>query len=789
MTKETRHIIAVMLLMLACLAISCTDRTEEAAEGSRLQFAVSVADMAEQASTRAPQPVTTLKFDGDVGGRPLYLHFYTDEALGNDGSADTRATAMTTASLPASITVEGVASDGNSVFSGTASKAASWITETQWPRAKSSMRFASLIGSPTSSTKLSCTDGTWTLPTYTFDAVPDEDVLFALSDEYSGSTYQTVDMRFRHIFSSVGVMTRTVEQGIVFESITFKGIADSGTYDAATDKWTLVDGSTRDLTIDLGGQESTGEAYQYLTGREERNIVLPQTFGDDATQTIELKVVADGVEKTLTQSLKNVEWQEGTNMWCVISTSAINWEYTLEVHLDSSTQLTHEGGTVNFTVTSYRTSSSGKVEEAVPWQMTYTDNAMVTSATEYSETGGKVQSVSLAITNAPERSTNNMITKNKERGTSDKPFDLSTNDLSTDNVSVSMTTANCYIVSAPGYYQIPLVRGNAYKNGSLNEAAFNTADGSYSSGNEDDVKIKITNAERAKAKVVRTTVVGSINESDGLAPSIIKGSNGFDYLKFHVTNSIASGNSIIAACDASGNVLWSWHIWFISLSEDDLKPDFLPYNLGWIPDSQYDERSMTVSITQTRGAKKNFDFTVSQSGRTTDNTNSCLYYQWGRKDPFPFATESSLEYEYNNGNQSFANGVLPPETPYYNSYSNEWYYEYTTSYWGYREYTHYSNLWGADDGTTKTIYDPSPAGYRVPTVTEMDDNASTLSLREKGYYYPNYSGGISGTYYWASSWNDNNYREAYDHPYYYGSNKLRYGYSYYAMPIRPVKEK
>ena len=41
------------------------------------------------------------------------------------------------------------------------------------------------------------------------------------------------------------------------------------------------------------------------------------------------------------------------------------------------------------------------------------------------------------------------------------------------NSRTSRTTANCYLVHAPGTYKIPLVYGNAIKNGAVNTEAFN----------------------------------------------------------------------------------------------------------------------------------------------------------------------------------------------------------------------------------------------------------------------------------------------------------------------------
>jgi hypothetical protein len=77
-----------------------------------------------------------------------------------------------------------------------------------------------------------------------------------------------------------------------------------------------------------------------------------------------------------------------------------------------------------------------------------------------------------------------------------------------------------------------------------------------------------------------------------------------------------------------------------------------------------------------------------------------LYYQWGRKDPIPL----------NNNLITFANGQVSMETAIRNP--NTFFYKEETYDW---LSTPNDNLWGGITGT-KSIYDPSPAGFKVPLV-------------------------------------------------------------------------
>ena len=67
------------------------------------------------------------------------------------------------------------------------------------------------------------------------------------------------------------------------------------------------------------------------------------------------------------------------------------------------------------------------------------------------------------------------------KGTSDAPFDLSTIHVATGQ-TVARSTANCYVVQAPGYYSFPLVYGNTLRNGAYNQKANCTIASTTTSG-------------------------------------------------------------------------------------------------------------------------------------------------------------------------------------------------------------------------------------------------------------------------------------------------------------------
>jgi uncharacterized protein (TIGR02145 family) len=97
-----------------------------------------------------------------------------------------------------------------------------------------------------------------------------------------------------------------------------------------------------------------------------------------------------------------------------------------------------------------------------------------------------------------------------------------------------------------------------------------------------------------------------------------------------------------------------------------------------------------------------------------------LVYQWGRKDPFPGPSSIEVEGTYYGFAAVAGTPIATSSTPislndaikhpnkFINSGSTDWL------------STSDGTLWG--DEASKTIYDPCPAGYRVPNRVKSNDN-------------------------------------------------------------------
>lgn len=152
------------------------------------------------------------------------------------------------------------------------------------------------------------------------------------------------------------------------------------------------------------------------------------------------------------------------------------------------------------------------------------------------------------------------------------------------------------------------------------------------------------------------------------------------------------GNAVIAAKDASGEILWSWHIW---MTDQPQEQEYYN-NAGTMMDRNLGATSATPGDVGARG----------------------LLYQWGRKDPFLGSSSMSDDNEAkstitwpsavssDSSNGTIAYAIANPTTFITeNRYILDWYY--TDS-----EPTYYTR-WTTSD-QAKSIYDPCPSGWRVP---------------------------------------------------------------------------
>lgn len=349
-------------------------------------------------------------------------------------------------------------------------------------------------------------------------------------------------------------------------------------------------------------------------------------------------------------------------------------------------------------------------------------------------------------------------------------------------------TANCYLVTAPGFYKFKAdVKGNGVVPSQLGSVAGETVI-----------------APKSALVLWYNTLQKSnnwVDESPVYLSSVSLDSDG--YIRFYTPDVFVPGNVVIAAfaeegvtyenitvdenkCINNATLLWSWNIWAAE---------------------GYDPAATAIIADGNVFMDRNLGAPISGVG-TTGNYEPAgavgNYYQWGRKDPFPAISDygNCLPCQYSNtlfgtptytpvkalqingqsskmnlNGQMFGyrtksgggfdidkawnliarNDISSDKTTkngVYVSYAVVHPYKYITnnsnSFGGWRTWINgddasYKSFWG-DTDHQKTLFDPCPAGWRVSSKDEaekflvvavnatMADNK--VGYEYQGYYFP-----------------------------------------------------
>lgn len=202
------------------------------------------------------------------------------------------------------------------------------------------------------------------------------------------------------------------------------------------------------------------------------------------------------------------------------------------------------------------------------------------------------------------------------------------------------------------------------------------------------------------------------------------------HVKIPVTK---GGNAVIAAYDAAHTIVWSWHLWISGYVPALLTGDITPVNReGAIEAAQSATAGGMVHVyggiswTDPAGSfyqcvmmDRNLGATA--GGLQTDAMNWVrtfgLLYQGGRKDPI-FGTADGGTAEKNIIYDGYGNPLELDKTQASKSASVEQTIQHPLSY--YNPAT--TAMWNGDGA--KTIYDPCPAGWRVPSNEYLNNAAS-----------------------------------------------------------------
>lgn len=340
-------------------------------------------------------------------------------------------------------------------------------------------------------------------------------------------------------------------------------------------------------------------------------------------------------------------------------------------------------------------------------------------------------------------------------------------------------TANCYLVTSPGFYKFKAdVKGNGVVPSQLESVAGETVI-----------------APKSALVLWYNTLQTSnnwVDESPVYVSSVSLDSDG--YIRFYTPSVFVPGNVVIAAfaeegvtydnitadenkCINNATLLWSWNIWAAD---------------------GYDPEAATITAGGKQFMNRLLGATISGMGTTGDYIPIGAvgnYYQWGRKDPFPAFSDYTVTIptQYTNilfgtptytpitalkidgqsskmnldgqmfGYRTKESGSLDSDNAWNlmkrddissdKSTKNKVYVEYATvhpykcitnngnTFGGWRTWLNgddpsYKSLWGESD-LKKTLFDPCPAGWRVPS---KDEATEFVNLAKAGNLASNLHG-------------------------------------------------
>ena len=484
--------------------------------------------------------------------------------------------------------------------------------------------------------------------------------------------------------------------------------------------------------------------------------MIPQDLDGKVTAEV---LFTDGSK--ITVPLKG-SWKAGTTRTYKLSEKNSSWTYTITA-IDPNA-VAYNATQANYQIESYRQAPDG-TKQAVAWKVvgyslddgnswSTTKPSWLKSLSKEQGNGGTAAEQGTAtlgtdiVDLAEER--NKTLQNAAPLGTASTPYNLS----NATGAAAVQNTANCYVISAPGHYMIPLVYGNAIKNGGTNRSAYATSSlpvtnvGTVLNPLVDHDGKSITDPwiERTNGKAnngINTAQVTWADEKDLVTLSgspIYRDASGNAFVKFEVKKgNIKSGNAVISV--KKGNItLWSWHLWFAPKNALDKIAvtnkqgstyEFTNEALGWKPTAwqgtpYQSPRTIKVKVKQTIGEKQEAVITITQLPGTTSRTGYTTQYQWGRKDAFPGKSGQPAQgtINWNAGSNMYMQTIIQNPQNYYTAGYNRdgslnaeaWFAKYYTFYnlWSMNQKDKVSMNQANSQTVVKTIYDPSPVGFSVP---------------------------------------------------------------------------
>lgn len=538
-----------------------------------------------------------------------------------------------------------------------------------------------------------------------------EDLLYAKQARtFSADTYATggpTPLSFHHAMTAVKV--KLGPSGFVpcvIKSVRLMNVHNKGTFhffdrwigsEDTQDKmlarkgWWDVDESTTNCYAETDF-DTQGEYNCYVTGDAATFMMIPQELPQNATLELDIVFTGDIDQKVVTikapigqysEGSRPKYWNIGTTYEYTISTNEnVDGYYMVVDGVDRKERVKYvdaEGGDASILLKSYKRNDDGTQPgqySNLPWQYVgWSDDGVnwydddldwlhmsLSDGTElYSGTLGEGsvsgELINIKIDEMQEEtglSHADILRSRPAKGRiTDGAYDLSRHEWGT-GAAIGTTTANCYVIDAPGHYTFPTIYGNSMKNGKANPMAYGNSSSSFVDYKDNRIISPLIqyNTRLSRAALVWEDVNGMVKD--------VKLTQRGDYVEFTIDRDhIDQGNAVIAVYDDQNLLVWSWHIW---VTDEDISAtvptgtgDYraMPVNLGWKSSSKAravrgrdiyllfaqgeDDEDMMNYQTEIRISQKSNYI----SDEKQNHQGSSPYYQWGRKDPFVGACNSN----------------------------------------------------------------------------------------------------------------------------------------------------
>ncbi len=214
---------------------------------------------------------------------------------------------------------------------------------------------------------------------------------------------------------------------------------------------------------------------------------------------------------------------------------------------------------------------------------------------------------------------------------------------------------------------------------------------------------------------------------DGVASFYIEKAESEDKDDKEKPDAVTPGNAVIAARNAAGDIIWSWHIWVTTT----------------------DPAADAVEIAGRTVMNRNLGANVNSNGEADEEKilhSYGMYYQWGRKDPLVGA--ASYDFSGNTDARMYNSAGRRIYLQYTASDASTGTVEYAVAHpdamitgaenngfdWLYSQ--HDDTLWS--ETGAKSDYDPCPAGWRVAagdifaalTISPEDDGMDWMQAKK-----------------------------------------------------------